>query len=562
MVIVFLSLASLFYFVPLVRITRDVFLLASIWHKKPAATSVLMALLPVARFLGELEYFLSPIRSIIVFLPLLATLLWQLVHVASRGLPAGQSPIFAWVLALNILEFFHQAHQRRTQIRMVELLRVHPRLHPETFFSLYKKQMAWGGVDLEKTELKELTLANADFRHKQRPDLEMAPLFQSFFDTVTFARLFLRVCHDVGEGYAREVADAVAIMWGKRLLQHTKACLNVTGLEKLAGKSGHFVLVFNHKSSLDFGYTFFALSEAPVAGRALRPRFIVAKDHFRDNPWVYHVMGVGRVIEVMDMIFIERKNREKGFANLRQAARAVVERRVDIAIYPQGTRAQGNFDRAGKRRDAGYYTTVSRHNPNAPLSHLKKGTGYLVFDILDELRRHGKNEAVHLVFVGISGTATSLPKGSFKVLTENTVDYVVSDVASFSSSQLSEIVTNETSAEEVRQVQDEFARKVNHLIDEKLKNAIQLYAGLRKRFLTDLKGHFRFDEDKVKIIGEGLERLSHDTDAAYKILDRVYSLPVVEWNGYLSQFSQLLMGRLEVPRFTALLEQVTASFLR
>lgn len=562
MAIVFLSLASLFYLVPLVRLIRDIFSFIKIWRKRTTKSFSLKLSNFLMHVLAELEYFLSPLRSLVVFLPLLIWLLWLLGHVVSQGLPAGQSPIFAWLLTLNILEFFHQAHQRRTQIRMVEFLRVHPHLHPGTFFDLYKRQMAWGAVDLEHAELQELTLAQADFRHKQRSELKILPFFLSLFDTLTFTRLFLRVCRDVGEAYAREVADAVAIMWGKRLLQHTQACLNVTGLEKLEGKSGHFMLIFNHKSSLDFVYTFFALSEVPVAGRALRPRFIVAKDHFHDNPWIYHVMGIGRTIEVMDMIFIERKNREKGFANLKQAARTVVDRDVDIAIYPQGTRAHGNFDRAGKRRDAGYYTTVSRHNPNAALSHLKKGTGYLVFDILDELRRQGKNEELHLVFVGISGTATSLPKGSLKILTENTVDYVFSDVASFSPSELSAVLRLESPPEEIKQLQDEFARKINHLIDEKLINAIQLHATLRKRFLTDLKGHFRFDEDKIRVIAEGLERFSRDTDVAYKILDRVYSLSMVEWNGYLSQFSQLLMGRLEQPRFEALLEEVTAKLLR
>lgn len=556
-----LSLASVCYVVPLFRVLRAA--ISVVWSlgltgngaglKTPRGR--------LASWLAEWEYYLAPLRLFLVFLPLLVALIVYVAGIVRQGLPVADGPEFAWLLTLNVLQFLHSEHCRRTQIRFVELLRVHPRVHPGVFFTLYKMQMAWSGGIPDHDEIADLKLADADFCRKQRPQLKFWPVVWAVFDTITAAGFILRAGRDVGEDYARDISDSVGVLLGKRILQYAEANLVVTGQEKLTGKSGHYVIISNHKSSLDFLFAFFVLSEAPVAGRSIKPRFIVAKDHFRDNPWIYHVMGVGRAIEIMNMIFIERKDRNKGFANLKEAARTVVTRDVDVAIYPQGTRAIGNFDRAGKRRDAGYYTTVSRHQPDAPLSHLKKGTGYLVFDILDELLQQGRDEELHLVFLGITGAATSFPKGSFTLQTENTIEFHVGDVVTLVPDMLNEIRA-ESKENDKAKIQADFARKLNTLIDDKLKESIGLHLSLSKRFLTDLKGHFQFDEDKIQVISQGLDKISRDSDVAYKILDRVYSLKVAEWNGYLSQLGQLLMGRLERERFESLLQQVTQALLR
>lgn len=554
-------LAGLFYIVPFVRIVCGIVSAVKRLRSLGSSGSLRLRSSRLACWLSECEYYLSPVRAGLVFLPLLVVLIFYLVSVVRQGLPVEEGPVLAWLLALNGIHFLHAQHQRRTQVRFIELLRAHPRIHPEDFFSQYKRHMAWDGELPVAGELPDLTLADADFRKKQRPELKLLPALKGFFDTITIAGFILRAFRDVGEDYAREISDLVGVLLGKRILQYAEASLVVSGQEKLSGKSGHFVLIGNHKSSLDFVFVFFVLSETLVAGPPIKPRFIVAKDHFRDNPWIYHVMGIGRAVEIMDMIFIERKDRGKSFANLKEAARTVVTHDVDVAIYPQGTRASGNFDRAGKRRDAGYYTTVSRRDPNAPLSHLKKGAGYLVFDILDELSREGRDEEVHLVFMGVSGAATTLPKGSLTIQTENTIEYHIGDVISLSPALLKEIAPDSISAEEKSRARVDFARRLNLLIDEKLKQAIHLQEGLRKRYVADLKGHFQFDEEKIQVIAVGLDRISEQADVAYRILDRVYSLEVTKWNGYLSQLSQLLMGKLEEDRFEALLTDVTGVML-
>lgn len=556
----FLSLASICYVVPFFRVLRAA--VSAVWSLGLAGSRAGLKT-PRSRLascLAEWEYYLAPLRLFLVFLPLLVALIVYVAGMVRQGLLVADGPEFAWLFVLNVLQFLHSEHCRRTQIRFVELLRVRPRVHPGVFFGLYKMQMAWGGAIPGPDELQDLNLVDADFRKKQRPQLKFWPVVRAVFDTITVAGFILRAGRDVGEDYARDISDSVGVLLGKRILQYAEANLVVTGQEKLTGKSGHYVIISNHKSSLDFLFAFFVLSEAPVAGRSIKPRFIVAKDHFRDNPWIYHVMGVGRAIEIMNMIFIERKDRNQGFANLKEAARTVVTRDVDVAIYPQGTRAIGNFDRAGKRRDAGYYTTVSRHQPDATLSHLKKGTGYLVFDILDELLQQGRDEQLHLVFLGITGAATSFPKGAFTLQTENTIEFHVGDVVTLVPNMLHEIRAESPESDKA-QIQADFARKLNTLIDDKLKESIGLHLSLSKRFLTDLKGHFQFDEDKIQVISQGLDKVSRDSDVAYKILDRVYSLKVTEWNGYLSQLGQLLMGRLERERFESLLQQVTQALL-
>ncbi|MBI2981411.1 MAG: 1-acyl-sn-glycerol-3-phosphate acyltransferase, partial [Deltaproteobacteria bacterium] len=73
---------------------------------------------------------------------------------------------------------------------------------------------------------------------------------------------------------------------------------------------GKIILVFNHKSQLDFVFNFFALSATSLAkGRSLRPRFLAAKDHFIDNKLIHSGLGIGRTIQEVGMVFVDRKGK-------------------------------------------------------------------------------------------------------------------------------------------------------------------------------------------------------------------------------------------------------------
>jgi hypothetical protein len=262
------------------------------------------------------------------------------------------------------------------------------------------------------------------------------------------------------------------------------------------------------------------------------------------------------------MIFIARKDRTQSFANLKAAARAMIDHDVDIAIYPQGTRADGVLDRSGKRRDAGYYTTFSAKDKTSPLSHLKKGTGYLVFDILETLQREKIDDDLHLVFIGIKGAATTLPKGSLRVQSENEIHFSIGDVVTLNPQMISAVTQGDLDEEDYRQKRMEFAGEVNQLVNDRLVDILNLRDVLMQRYLTDLKGQFRYDEDKIQMIAKALVRASVGTDIVFQILDRLYALPVNLWNGYLSQLGQLLLEGVSQKRLEALLNEVSDVLLR
>lgn len=570
MTLIFCIFLGFLFFIPTVKLVLSVVRKIAAPFSRPLTSEPIVLAHPrgqklflklallLPRLCGEIEYALHPFRFYLIGVPLAAFCLFEALYFAALGRLHVAPVTAAVLLGFALLNFWTQSRKISTNLRLTEFLRVHPDVHPEDFFTLFKLDLAFGLTRLFDYKTRIISPEGADFRERARPAQTALILFGSLLDTGYLTYMVLTALKKLGPHYAREVSDHVAALWGKRMLQRSKNHLVVQGLEKLKGCTGHFLLVFNHKSALDFVLTFFALSGVTVGNRTLKPRFIVAKDHFRDNPVFYRMLGIGMVCQAMDMVFIERKNRSKSFENLKLAAKFMVEKNVDIAIYPQGTRAMGNFDRAGKRRDAGYYTTVNKSDPAKPLSHLKKGTAYLVFDALQELKRKGSGENLNLVFVGIKGTANTLPRGSFKVQTENQILYNVGDVVSLSPALVDDILPPDGEDENgFDKRQQEFVAEMNGLIDERLKDAMGLHVSLKKRFLTDLKGAFRFEPDKIEAISMALDHAVKRFPGVYQIIDRVYSLPPAEWNGYLSQLCQLLQGRVEPERFLPMLEDVS-----
>ena len=70
--------------------------------------------------------------------------------------------------------------------------------------------------------------------------------------------------------------------------------------------------------------------------------------------------GKGCAISQASASLLSEEIKGKSIEDLKKAARFLVEKNIDLAIYPQGTRAEGNVDRTFKRRDAGYYTTFTK----------------------------------------------------------------------------------------------------------------------------------------------------------------------------------------------------------
>ena len=102
-------------------------------------------------------------------------------------------------------------------------------------------------------------------------------------------------------------------------------------------------LAFNHESIIDFCLLFATGARKTGDGRYLAPRFIAAKDHFKDNPILYSILGIGRAMERSGMIFVDRKTPGAGSKIIEESSQVIKELGVDVAIFPQGTPGTGTL---------------------------------------------------------------------------------------------------------------------------------------------------------------------------------------------------------------------------
>jgi len=118
------------------------------------------------------------------------------------------------------------------------------------------------------------------------------------------------------------------------------------------------------------------------------------------------------------------------------------------------------------------------------------------------------------------------------------------------------------SKEEMIVQKKQFVRKMSYLINKKLVEVLDLRQHLLQRFLTEIRGQFRFDDEKITLIKDIVLKLSEEGDLVYQILDRIYSLPIPQWNCYLSQLSQLLLERTTEERLRTLLLEISEEFMK
>lgn len=569
----FVSFLLVCYFVPSIKvihlIVRRVLFLRRGWVPK-SPLSVLTdgseksLWTKLSRSVAGLEYYVAPFRQWVVGWPFVGFYFYKLAFHLVQG-----QPINLWFLSLgfwvSLVVIMRPLMKSADDLKLAEFVRQNPEVHPQVFFERYQLQLAFGGVSIRDLSGRDLIPGPVcDFRKGQRARLKKAVWFRGLIDTGYLSHMGLRVLKALGQEYLCEVFDPLASLWGKRILQWGESAFRLENTEALKGLTGHNILIFNHKSSLDFVLSYFALTHLKFENRRFKPRFLLAKDHFKDNKFMHTVLGMGLVSDAVGMVFLERKDQQKSFQNLKQAAEAIVVNSIDLAVYPQGTRSKPNFDRSGKRRDSGYYTTVNQHDLKSNLSHLKKGTAYLVLDTLQEIHKRGERENLNLIFVGVKGAGQALPKGSLDFQTETEIAFSVGPVVTLKAEPILKDwgFDENLPEEELCQRRKEFALGMNQLIDQNLSGILGIHSYLSQRYLTELKGQFRFDDGKIEEVSLCLKNLGAGHTVVYQILDRIYCLPVKRWNGYLSELSQLLLERTSEERLQMLLEEVSEELLK
>ncbi|HBF12007.1 MAG TPA: hypothetical protein DDW49_01240, partial [Deltaproteobacteria bacterium] len=239
--------------------------------------------------LGNYEYIIRSPRNyslgFVVTAYLIITNIRSLIH----NQAPGENQIYP--LILLILTFYTIHHEILTNLKMAEILRTNPSLHPRLFFDIYKNLLGPFFYSIPE-KMETISPLGIQFGQTGRSQKSIKPTLNFIGDTAHLAHVCLKALKYVGHEYAREVFDPFASMWGKRLLQVVGAQFEIIGSEKLQNLTGKNILVFNHKSQLDFILAFFALSHIRLASkRGVKVRFITAKDHFLDNPFIYDFLG-------------------------------------------------------------------------------------------------------------------------------------------------------------------------------------------------------------------------------------------------------------------------------
>lgn len=513
--------------------------------------------------LGKIEYYIRTLRNyliLIICIPLVST--YFLNSTLAYDLNFLGLLFYISMSLISIREF------KDISPKIGDFLTRFPRISPKEFFDHIHAQFGpFKSFIHEKNTYTEVSPESLSFQKMKRQRQLLLPNIKGFFDTCYLAYLCLHCLSIIGPKYCTTIFDLAASMWGKRILEGLRAKLTVSGRKKLENLSGKVILIMNHKSSLDFSLFHFVLSDIKInRDRFLKPRFIAAKEHFKSF-FIYNLLGVGKVIEAVGMVFIDRvtKKSNSAHAQLIQASQSLSREEVDIAIFPQGTRAEGNLDRSGKRRDAGYYTTFTPSSLDNDLGHLKKGTAFLALNTLFELQKEKKSDPVHLVFIGIEGTATAMSKQSYKIQTETEIQFNIGEVYTLEQSLIKDIkFPHEKLDSSDPEFQDYFdlVSKIHQEIDEKLVNSIHIKESLIHRFYLELNGNLRYPNERIEIIKSRIHALDSISNIVYQILDRIFACPANYWNANLTKLAQTLLEENPVKRLQDLRIEISQLMLK
>jgi len=531
--------------------------------------------------LGRWEYLMGPLRDRLLSLILLGILLY--VWFTQEPLSLDTLLAAPFIVTYNLLAILAIRYRDGIRLRLAELARTHSNIHPEDFFNLYYIMLSPWPPPFPEEGFRLVSYTDADYRTEEKPVQTSWPLLDSVWMTNTLARMAIMAFKRIGPEYGRDAFDGLARLWGSCAAYRLKSRLQTIGLEKVPPLEGKTLLLFNHKSVLDFALNFFALGalhqstgrstahphgpalnpwEEPGPGtRHLRPRFIAARDHFIDNPFIYSWVSVGKVIENAGMIFINRQ-KGKGWAAMAEAAQKLVHSDVEIAVYPQGTRAFALQSPSGERLDAGFYTTFTKKTWGMPLGHLKPGTAHLILDTLILLRERGEKK-LNILTVGIMGTGSAWAKRTFKIQTQVEMEFRLTSPWVLST-DLAEGIQRPLESEPTNKEESLYLQRVEEIlegINKKLLEATGWHEELRRRMAQEME-HLNFPQTEIQGMKVFLESSDREGERLpYILVDRILSLKAELWERFFRLLISLKDEKKKGDPWKALLQEVSERLL-
>lgn len=418
---------------------------------------------------------------------------------------------------LLVLLIVQNHFRQKNLVAWLTFIQRHPDIHPQEAFDHYFCCVSGIRYRFPSHPFRSLDFMNIDFRVTTWHDEAMSPLITGVWSTAVLARLLLLAQAKCRKESFEIVIRTIPVIWGTRLLQLAKVQLTVKGTEKLRNLPSAHIFTFNHTSIYDFVAT-------PLLGALLwheqkalmeLPRYLLARDHFLKNPVVYWVLGVGRVAEAMQMVFVERQKTSPETAQqaVRDAAHAMTEKGLPIALFPQGTRARSTVDAKGMRKGAAYYATGKFERLTREGAHIKKGAARIAVEV-------AQKTPVAIVPVALLGAARTLPRKSLQLLLGETIEVRIGEIISVKSSA---------------KVED-----VHRAIDLALVDLVGIHADLERRFFEDTRPLLNAHQHEELAVA--MKAWRGDDRLIFVILDYIYAASLKHWKPQLFALAHLLIN--------------------
>lgn len=503
----------------------------------------------VNRLFGKWEHLVMKPRDTIVTAYLLGGIIWH-AFVPARDMSEWMHAIAALVGASLIAVGFLQASfRRKAHLELAQFAGEHSNIHPQEFFD---DLLCCSGLIrhvLPKAPWNTIDHANMDFTGGKRGFLKNRDLICGAWSTIWLARLLMLSTENMETVRLNRTAASLALLWAARVAQIARAKVTVEGRERIPAGMGADIFLFNHTSFIDFALAPIALSLRPGAtdgtetGSSI-PIFLLAKDHFRNNPLYYRILGIGKAAEALDMIFVDRSGkgeRSRAKTVAIEATEKLLSTGKGLAIYPQGSRAAPYIDRDKSRFDSAYYTVGPRERIKRDGAHLKKGAAHIATEATIALASSGSDVEVRLIPVAILGAGIACPRGTSRILSNVHMKLKFGETIEIHPSHIEGMVSPEgarpSTPEEDAYV--DFVTKLHSRIDVTLKTAAQVHATLERRFFEDIRN--MLDALQHEEIAVAIKPWRGDDFLFHAILDAIYACPPSRWRVLHGELIHLLL---------------------
>lgn len=472
-------------------------------------------------FVGRIEWRLSIVRDYILS-PLLAAA--AVYH---------RQPLLLIFVALSI---WAMLYRRSRKGNLISFVINNNAFDSDCFFALYFATISNMPGVLPVSPPKKLERSLDFTGSKFTPSIW--PILRGIFYTAALAKLVVRAAKLYNKDVCRDLGDKVAMVWGVKVLKLIQGSLKIEGEENLKSISGSTIFVSEHKSFLDFLLLPMAIGLSNINRvHPFRARYVAAKDHFYDNKFLYHIIGLGRAMEKLGTVFVDRKNKTRlATAAVTEATGAIVKDGIDIVMFPQGTRARASTDLNGNRMPVGYYTTGKKENLLKERGHLKKGAAYMALDAVCEL---GKSKrALNIVPVGLWGVGVTAPKGALKIKRGVQLKVNFGKPVRLQASDYEGLMNMQMGSPAYFAAKRGAAESLHIKIDDMLKETGAIKSLLRKRLMIDTR-RFLKGEDIERTV-EALGVWGADEDLIFSIIDCIYAAPAKKWEPFLRQLCHMI----------------------